>query len=96
MASLDASALSLATDEAEKKDIEARATERQDAEDDAIKYAADKVEEGGDAGAANSKEENFLVWWEEPAEQDSENPMNWTNARKWGIVANLSFLTFLT
>jgi hypothetical protein len=42
-----------------------------------------------------SREQN-LVWWNEPAEQDPANPMSWPTWRKWTIIANLSFITFLT
>lgn len=38
----------------------------------------------------------FDVFWDEPAEQDSANPMNWSMPRKWGIIALVSFITFLT
>ncbi|CAK7210137.1 hypothetical protein SBRCBS47491_000669 [Sporothrix bragantina] len=38
----------------------------------------------------------FIVWWQEPVEQDSENPQNWTSRRKWSIITMLSFITFLT
>ncbi|KAJ5278651.1 hypothetical protein N7478_004023 [Penicillium angulare] len=40
--------------------------------------------------------ESFEVFWDEPIDQDSENPMNWSLARKWTIVAAVSFITFLT
>jgi hypothetical protein len=42
-----------------------------------------------------SREQN-LVWWDEPAEQDPANPMNWATRRRWTIIAILSFITFLT
>lgn len=35
------------------------------------------------------------VFWEEPANQDPENPMNWSDGRKWGIIGILSLLSFL-
>lgn len=38
----------------------------------------------------------FVVWWQQPVEQDQENPMNWTTSRKWSIIGMLSFITFLT
>jgi hypothetical protein len=38
----------------------------------------------------------FDVWWDEPANQDPENPMNWSMSRKWVSIAVLSAITFLT
>ncbi|KAF4472465.1 multidrug resistant [Fusarium albosuccineum] len=40
--------------------------------------------------------DNFKVGWEDPADQDPENPMNWSAGRKWSIIGILSFITFLT
>ncbi|PSR80518.1 major facilitator superfamily domain-containing protein [Coniella lustricola] len=40
--------------------------------------------------------DKYAVTWDEPAEQDPENPMSWTVARKWSIIGILSFLSFLT
>lgn len=37
-----------------------------------------------------------LVWWDEPVDQDLENPMNWGASRKWGTIAILGFITFIT
>lgn len=36
------------------------------------------------------------VFWDDPADQDPANPMNWSARRKWSIVAMVSFITFLT
>lgn len=47
-----------------------------------------------ESGDGNS--DPIIVGWEEPADQDPENPMNWSTGRKWGIIGVLSFLTFLT
>lgn len=44
----------------------------------------------------NGSKSEFEVWWDEPADQDPANPMNWSNARKWTIIATVSFITFLT
>ncbi|KAK5633981.1 hypothetical protein RRF57_009695 [Xylaria bambusicola] len=35
-----------------------------------------------------------IVWWD--SDDDPANPMNWPATRKWGNVALLSFLSFLT
>ncbi|KAF2456728.1 membrane transporter [Lineolata rhizophorae] len=37
-----------------------------------------------------------VVWWDEPADRDPHNPMNWSARRKWGTIAILSMLTFTT
>lgn len=39
---------------------------------------------------------NLEVFWNEPADQDPENPLNWSARRRWSIVAMVSFITFLT
>ncbi|OJJ48413.1 hypothetical protein ASPZODRAFT_61473 [Penicilliopsis zonata CBS 506.65] len=44
----------------------------------------------------NDEQNSFSVWWEEPVEQDSANPMNWTSRRKWSIIGSVSLVTFLT
>lgn len=38
----------------------------------------------------------YDVFWEEPASEDPENPMNWSSGRKWTIIGMVSFITFLT
>ncbi|KAI3556005.1 hypothetical protein CABS03_09624 [Colletotrichum abscissum] len=43
---------------------------------------------------AAEPENEFSVWWAD--DQDPENPMNWSKSRKLGIIATLSFITFLT
>ena len=35
-----------------------------------------------------------VVWWDGP--DDPQNPMNWSMALKWGNVAALSGITFIT
>ena len=44
----------------------------------------------------NEDKSNLDVFWDEPVDQDPNNPMNWTVTRKWTIVATVSFITFLT
>lgn len=43
-----------------------------------------------------TRDQEFEVYWEEPADQDPENPMNWSFARKTTIIALVSFVSFLT
>jgi hypothetical protein len=42
----------------------------------------------------NEADPEMIVSWDGP--NDSANPMNWSMQRKWGIIAMISFLTFLT
>lgn len=44
----------------------------------------------------NTTDGSHTVFWEEPIDQDPDNPQNWPSSRKWGIIGLLSFLTFLT
>lgn len=37
----------------------------------------------------------FVVWWNEPADQDPENPMNWSSRRKWFNIITISVISFL-
>lgn len=37
----------------------------------------------------------FIVWWDEPADQDPENPMNWSSKRKWSNILSISVISFL-
>ncbi|KAF2797061.1 MFS general substrate transporter [Melanomma pulvis-pyrius CBS 109.77] len=48
------------------------------------------------SGDTTDHEAPYSVWWDEPADQDPENPQNWSNGRKWGIITTLSVITFLT
>jgi hypothetical protein len=43
----------------------------------------------------DSKDEN-IVWWDEPVDQDPENPKNWSEKKKWGTIAIVSSITFIT
>jgi hypothetical protein len=43
-----------------------------------------------------AKHDEFVVYWNEPADQDPDNPLAWPSGRKWGIIATLSSITFLT
>ena len=40
-------------------------------------------------------EDQFVVWWDEPAEQDVSNPMNWPAAKKWTNILTISAISFL-
>ncbi|KAI9666462.1 MAG: hypothetical protein M1821_004398 [Bathelium mastoideum] len=37
----------------------------------------------------------LVVWWDEPYDQDPENPMNWPSKRKWVNIITISVTGFL-
>jgi multidrug resistance protein len=45
---------------------------------------------------SGSQPDSNVVWWDEPADQDPANPMNWSNRKKWANIGILSSVTFLT
>jgi hypothetical protein len=58
-----------------------------------------KFETSAERSEASEKgmmsEEDVEVGWDEPADQDPVNPVNWGVARKWTIIGMVSFITFL-
>ena len=46
--------------------------------------------------AESTPEDPNVVWWDEPADQDPQNPMNWSAGRKSATIAILSFVTLIT
>ena len=50
----------------------------------------------GDGVKTVEKASEFDVWWNEPADQDLENPVNWTTKKKWSNIGIMSCITFLT
>jgi hypothetical protein len=43
----------------------------------------------------DNDEDNALpVWWD--SEDDRENPMNWSERKKWSTIAIVSMVTFVT
>lgn len=37
----------------------------------------------------------FVVWWEEPEDQDPANPMNWPRYIKWINIITISVISFV-
>lgn len=37
----------------------------------------------------------FIVWWDEPEDQNRENPMNWSSTKKWANILVISIISFL-
>lgn len=49
-----------------------------------------------DGGAAPAEPgSDLIVWWDEPEDQDPENPMNWSSTRKWVNICVISIISFL-
>ncbi|KAM0250216.1 hypothetical protein ACHAQJ_008709 [Trichoderma viride] len=38
---------------------------------------------------------SLSVWWDEPEDQDAENPMNWPATKKWANILTISAMSFL-
>jgi hypothetical protein len=60
---------------------------------EANESACEKLDKRPETGNSHDR---YSVWWNEPEDKDPENPLNWPNGRKWGIIGILSLLTFLT
>ena len=37
----------------------------------------------------------LVVWWDEPEDQDPENPLNWSLTKKWTNILTISVISFL-
>lgn len=47
-------------------------------------------------GVAHSEPDSqFIVWWEEPEDQDPENPRNWSPWMKWTNIITISLISFV-
>lgn len=44
---------------------------------------------------ATDQDGGLIVYWEHPENEDPENPLNWTDKRKWSMIGILSFLSLL-
>ena len=53
-------------------------------------------EDIGHSDQSVTEDENLEVYWDEPADQDPMNPMNWSSSRKNSTIVMVSFMTFLT
>ena len=56
--------------------------------------SSSKHETNGGATQTESGSE-FVVWWDEPHDQDPENPMNWSSTKKWFNICVISIISFL-
>ena len=53
-----------------------------------------EVAQNGGTQDLNADRDPNAVDWEDS--NDQENPMNWSERKKWGMVVMLTFITFLT
>lgn len=58
----------------------------------------DDVEEAkaADAPTDQTPQDPNIVDWEQPANEDPANPMNWSEKLKWGNIGILAMLSFTT
>ncbi|KAK6580132.1 hypothetical protein PZA11_007154 [Diplocarpon coronariae] len=45
--------------------------------------------------ASSELEHDFIVGWQEPEDQDPENPMNWSSTKKWVNICTISTISFI-
>ena len=62
-------------------------------EEKGIIHTASETEEKGQKPETDPPDPNIVDW---AGPDDPENPMNWNSSLKWGIVATISFITFIT
>lgn len=57
----------------------------------------DPKHEGNAYGDSSENEprSEFIVWWNEPHDQDPANPMNWSSTKKWMNIGLISVISFL-
>lgn len=80
--------------ESREKEVERSSTIENSKDDTDLEQNV--VSNTGGEKEARLETSEFEVWWNEPADQDPENPMNWTNKKKWSNIAVMSAITFLT
>ena len=44
---------------------------------------------------SSEEQSQLTVWWEEPEDQDPENPMNWPPWFKWTNIITISVISFV-
>lgn len=73
----------------------------EEAPHDSDSHEAPQTEKGGltsteECNSSSTHHDEFEVWWNEPADQDPDNPMNWSPVHKASIVGLVAFVAFLT
>lgn len=41
------------------------------------------------------QDSEYVVWWNEPADEDPENPLNWSSKKKWLNILTIAVISFL-
>jgi hypothetical protein len=57
--------------------------------------SSETKEERGSSDGNSSSTSEFAVSWSEPADQDPENPLNWSSTKKWVNILSISIIGFL-
>lgn len=72
-----------------------------------VKEKGEKVNANPLSASLNSKQETndcaaqaepgpkLIVWWDEPDDENQENPMNWSSTKKWANILVISVISFL-
>jgi hypothetical protein len=76
------------------KDIEKNVMSRRESSASSGAEFTNEKEQGGDKPADEESDDPNVVSWDGP--DDPINPMNWSTGRKWGAMAVVSGVTFLT
>jgi len=38
---------------------------------------------------------DIMVWWDEPVDEDTANPLNWSSTKKWTNICTISVISFI-
>lgn len=66
--------------------------------DASASHAAALLSSGDETDGVAAQPEShtdFIVWWDEPEDQDPENPLNWSPWVKWTNILTISVISFL-
>lgn len=80
----------------DETDVEATVPNSRDRDISSVNGETKDAEHSPVVDADAAADLTFSVWWEEPADQDPANPMNWPASKKWSVIGTISFITFLT
>ena len=78
---------------AEERQVSKEIDQHADVEKNGLSNGATVHLSNGEDGNIHDKN---IVWWNEPVDQDPENPMNWSARKKWVNITILSAITFVT
>lgn len=66
--------------------------------DTSASHASELLSSGDETDGVAAQLEShtdFIVWWDEPEDQDPENPLNWSPWVKWTNILTISVISFL-